>query len=590
MEPDRVRASMPNDDAQPPPASVAAVLGEVGLLAQLPVELRAQLAAEASTVSVRAGEFLFREGDPARSVFVVRCGRLEVVSGGPAPVVIRVLKRGAVVGELALLGEGARSASVYARRDSELIELGRERFEWLIRTVPEFAVALTRSIGRQLAVSRTAAAPAAVPRTLGVVALDPRAPAAEVCDLLARALREHGDVACLRRQDEVAPDDRAAVLDRLERDHEIVLLAGGDGGSEDEWSAFCRDEADVVVAVSSGRLDAGWLKRSAALRDCELLVVGAGVPDRVFELVAPRDTHVIGAGAQLASAVEALARRLTGRAVGLVLSGGGARAFAHLGVLDELHAAGVRIDRLGGASMGALVASFVAAGDDPDELHAHFKHFFVDRNPTNDYGLPAFSLIRGRKTRGMLEERFADVRIEGLPRRFYCVSCDLVGRSIVVHRTGLLRDALYASLAIPGIYPPLRDGAGRLLVDGGVLDNLPVETMARAAEGPIIAVDVGQPRGAALPGRPRRLGLLGRALAGTDVQLPRIGETLLRTLTLGSADTVAGALRHADLVIAPRVEGVGMLDWKSLDRVREIGRSAAREALDAYDGAGLRLR
>lgn len=582
---------MPADRAPPPSPSVAAALGAVALLAGLPDALRAQLAAEARVVRVAAGERLFQEGDVAQSVFVVRVGRLEVVSGGPPPVVIRVLRRGAVFGELALLGEGVRSASVYARRDSELIELGREQFEWLIRTVPEFAVALTRSIGRQLATSRAAVAPAAPPRTIGVVALDRHAPAPEVGDLLARALREHGSLACLRREDAGHPDDRAGMLDRLERDHGRVLLAGGDAGGDDEWTAFCRDEADRVIAVSSAAPDAAWLARPAALRDCELLVVGAGVPGDVLELIAPRAMHVVGERAQLASAVDALARRLAGRAVGLVLSGGGARAFAHLGVLDELRAAGVRIDRLGGTSMGALVASFIAAGDDPDELHRHFEHFFVHQNPTNDYGLPAVSLIRGRKTRAMLAERFGDVRIEQLPHRFYCVSCDLVGRSIVVHRSGILRDALYASLAIPGIYPPLRDGAGRLLVDGGVLDNLPVEAMARAGEGPVIAVDVGQRSGEpARPHRPRRLGPLGRALVGSDVQLPRIGETLLRTLTVGSADTVAAALRHADLVIAPHVEGVGMLDWKSLDRVREIGARAAREALAAYDGAGLGLR
>jgi len=68
------------------------------------------------------------------------------------------------------------------------------------------------------------------------------------------------------------------------------------------------------------------------------------------------------------------------------------------------------------------------------------------------------------------------------------------------------------------------------------------------------------------------------------VRLPRIGETLMRTVAVGSADSVAAALRHADLVIAPRVDGVRMLDWKQLDRAREIGRSAAREALAAYAG------
>lgn len=295
--------------------------------------------------------------------------------------------------------------------------------------------------------------------------------------------------------------------------------------------------------------------------------------------------HAIGAVTQLPAAIDALARRLTGRAVGLVLSGGGARAFAHLGVYDELLAAGVRIDRVGGSSMGALLAAFIARGSSPDEIHAIFQRDFAERNPTNDYTLPAFSLIRGRKTRGMLAQRFGDVRIEQLPRRFYCVSCDLIGREIVLHRSGLLRDALYASIAIPGVYPPVRDGVGRLLVDGGVLDNLPVEPMASAGEGPVIAVDVGQrPDPPAPVGGDGRLGRLGRAVTGSDVRLPRIGETLMRTVAVGSADSVAAALRHADLVIAPRVDGVRMLDWKQLDRAREIGRSAAREALAAYAG------
>ena len=575
--------------AQPPPAPVADALGAVPLLAGLAPSLRAQLAAQARTVRVAAGELLFREGDPTQSVFVVRSGRLEVLAGGPPPVVIRVLKRGAVFGELALLGEGTRSASVRARRDSELLELGREPFESLIRTTPEFAVALTRSLGSRLAATRPAAAPAAPARTFGVVALDPHAPAAEVCELLAGALREHGTLAHVRREDAGAAADRGALLDRAERGHDRVLLAGGDAACDDDWTRFCRDEADLVIAVSSGRHDARWAGPTAALHGCELLVAGPALPAATTDALAPREAHVIAPGTRLQDAAGALARRLTGRAVGLVLSGGGARAFAHLGVLDELHAAGVRIDRVGGTSMGALVAGFIASGDGPDELHAHFQNFFLRQNPTNDYTLPAFSLIRGRKTRRMLVERFGDVRIEALPQRFYCVSCDLLGRSVVVHRTGVLRDALYASLAIPGIYPPLRDARGRLLVDGGVLDNLPVEPMARAGEGPVIAVDVGQR--AAEPdvaARSRRLGAVGRLLAGTDEQLPRVGETLLRTLTIGSADTVQAAARHADLLIAPRVEGVGMLDWKSLDRVREIGRAAAREALAAYGGAALR--
>jgi len=574
---------MPARSHQPRPSpSLVAALAEVPLLAGLPAELRNRLASEARTVRVAAGEWLFREGDDATSLFVTRSGRLEIVAAGPPPVVIRVLKRGSVVGELALLGAGTRSASAFARRDSELIEVRREQFEWLIANSPEFAVALTRSIGRQLASSRAPAPAAASPSTFGVVALDAAAPAAEVAELLAGGLAVQGSVALLRRDEAVCPDDRAALLDRAEREHDRVVLCGLDADAGG-WPDFCCAEADIVIAVSSGTGDPAALARPAALHGCELLVVGRGVSERTLEVIAPRETQVVGLRSQLADAVDALARRLTGRALGLVLSGGGARAFAHLGVLDELLAAGLRIDRVGGTSLGAIVAGFVAMGLSPDEIHAIFDRDFVRRNPTNDYTLPAVSLIRGRKTRRMLRESFGDIRIEQLARRFYCVSCDLVARQAVVHRTGSLHEALYASIAIPGIFPPARDGANRLLVDGGVIDNLPVEAMARTGGGPVIAVDVGQRADVAGAGPAKRLGPIGRALIGSDVALPRIGETLMRTMAIGSADTVAAAARHADIVIAPRVDGVGMLDWKRLDAVREIGRRAAREALEQLD-------
>ena len=121
-----------------------------------------------------------------------------------------------------------------------------------------------------------------------------------------------------------------------------------------------------------------------------------------------------------------------------------------------------------------------------------------------------------------------------------------------------------------------------------MLDNLPAETMWRAAEGPIVAVDVsgrpGAPREsprarAARMGRPVR-----RALTGSGAPAPRLGDTLLRTLTLGSSDTAAAARRHADLVIEPRTEGVGVLEWGRLDAMRALGRDAARAALERAPG------
>jgi predicted acylesterase/phospholipase RssA len=156
----------------------------------------------------------------------------------------------------------------------------------------------------------------------------------------------------------------------------------------------------------------------------------------------------------------------------------------------------------------------------------------------------------------MLERLLGDARIEDLPRDFFCVSSDLVSGELVVHRTGRLADAVAASVALPGIVPPVRLG-DRVLVDGGVLDNLPVAEMAATGEGPVIASDVTARFDPA-------------ASAG-------IRETLLRTLVLGSSDTAAAAQVHADAVIEPDVAGIGLLDFSRLDELAQRGHAAARQ-------------
>src|SRR5512134_729225 len=151
------------------PSSTGRFLRRVPVLSDLDDDLLDRLAEQVGEVSVRAGEWLVREGDAADSLYLIRSGRLEVVVEGPPETVIRVLRRGEVLGELALLTEQVRSASVRARRDSELLELGRKQFEELISDAPGFALGLTRAMGAQLAVSRTPAMAAEPPGTIAAL-------------------------------------------------------------------------------------------------------------------------------------------------------------------------------------------------------------------------------------------------------------------------------------------------------------------------------------------------------------------------------------------------------------------------------------
>ena len=566
-------------------SSRAAFLRRVRVLSGLDDELLDRLASEVTEMEVRAGEWLMRRGDEGDSLFLIRSGQLEVVDEGPPETVIRILRRGAVLGELALLTRQVRSASVRARRDSRLLELGRGRFEHLIAEAPGFAVGLTRAMGAQLAATRAPAGAPGPPRTVAGLALDDGAPIEEAASMLVEGLAEHGSVVRLDKREFSGEAELLSALERAERDHDRVVMVCDATAPGEEWTDFCLREADMIFALTQGRPNRPWIDHPDALLGCELVVLAPSAAPDVLAALRPADVQVIREGSDLEPHIESTARRLAGRAIGVVLSGGGARAFAHLGAIEELIDAGITIDRVGGVSLGAVVGAGIAAGHSSEEILDFFRVGFIDVNPTGDYTLPVFSMIRGARTRTLLEGYLGDRRIEELHRRFFCVSCDLLQREAVVHRVGRIVDAVQASLSIPGVFPPIATEDGRLLVDGGVLDNLPVGRMAATGEGPVIAIDVtGRMGGFQRAGRPglARLGRpVRRYLTGREAEVPRLAETIVRTVTVGSADTAQAARRHADLVIQPAVEGVGMLDWRQLERVRQAGRAAARSALEA---------
>jgi len=554
-------------------------LRHVPVLAALPEQLLEHLAGQAREVHVPAGRWILREGDPGGSMFIVAGGRVDVVREGPPETLLRVLRRGDVIGELALLQEGVRSASARAQRDTDLLELGRAEFESLLEHAPSFAVGMARALAAQVAVSRGQRTSVSPPRMIAVVGLDGAAPAAEVGQMLADALGVHGPTARLHSGD-------VASVARAERDSPRVVLVAP-GHPQDEWTRLCLSEADAVLAVTAGRPDPAWMMQVSALRGCELLAIGVAVDEEMLRMLLPREVQVVARHVDRKLVLDAMARRLAGRSLGIVLSGGGARALAHIGVLEELRAVGLRFDRVAGVSMGALIAALAAMGLDGEEMYDTCVRGLVKKNPTRDFTLPAYSFIRGATTRRLLHDVFGERRIEELPHRFFCLSCDLASREAVVHRTGRLFDAVYPSLALPGVFPPVSDGRGRLLVDGAVLDNLPAAAMACRGEGPVIAVDatIGPQRKPAQRPRPARIGrTFRRVLTGSEHAIPRFTETIVRSMTVGSANSVATACSQANLVITPAIEGIGLLDWKAIDRMRELGRDAVRRALDADPG------
>ena len=535
------------------------LLTDLPLFRGLDAAAQAKLRSVAVDVEVRASEALFEQGDRTDAMYVVRSGRLQVRQGD---VLLTELGRGNVIGELGLLTGEPRSASVVAVRDSTLVKLSQEAFD----AVADVSVmtALAEGLARRLQVitpaSSRADSPAAV---IAVVGLDLAAPVRAVSAALVSHLRSHLRVVDPGRVDRAGLEQAELIADK------VVLTASIE---DEEWLDFCVRAADRLVCVSGEGSTSVPLPRRAT--GCDLVLtspVSREERSRWEELLTPTSVHAID-GSIPPSALRPLAARIAGRSLGLVLGGGGARAFAHLGVLEELEHAGIAVDRVAGASVGAVIAAMAACGWDSATIDAQIFEHFVRENPIGDYTVPSRGLIRGRRTVSGLEATFDGLLVEELPREFRAVSVDLLHRQAHVHRSGRVSDVVASSLRLPGLYPPFQYRES-LHVDGGVLDNLPVSTLA-GPEGPVVAVSIsfGGSGGARTAGaaRPVRSG---------PPRVPGLGDTLMRTMMMGSGNAAEAAIALADVVLRPDATGVGLLEFHQIDRMRESGRAAARAAL-----------
>ncbi|MFN8157730.1 MAG: DHA2 family efflux MFS transporter permease subunit [Candidatus Nanopelagicales bacterium] len=575
----RVRAATASEEDDDDPAVPAAVrlpeprpaatadgaLAAAPLLSRLPASARDRLESGATPVELAAGEHLFHEGDEAADMYVVKAGRLEVETGGRT---VRELGAGAVLGELALLTGGTRSASVRARRDSRLLRVSQEHFRDAVGDDAQTLTALSGVLAEQLAdgpVAGSSAAPQ--PRLVAVVAAAPDAPVAAVADSLAASLRRTLRVATPGRLD---PDG----LERAEAENDRVVLVADT--TDDEWWRMCVRQADQLVLV------APWTARAPEgppldRADADLVLVGARPPrDQVRAWAgAVRPWQVLTVDeVDLDAGLRPLAARLAGRSVGIVLAGGGARAMTHIGVLAELEEAGVPVDRVVGSSLGSIVAALWASGLTAEQIQEACYSEFVRGNPFGDYTVPTVALSKGRRAEAALRRWLGDTWIEEMPRLFRASITDLQSRTAVDLRTGPVVEAVMASIALPVLFAPRRSGRA-LLADGGILDNLPVRLLTERDEGPVVAVNIG------MGGTPsQRTDGPGATSAERPVRIPSLGETLVRTLFIGSGGAVEAAHRAGAVVVTPSTAGVGLLEFHQLDRMVESGRAAGRALLD----------
>lgn len=557
------------------------------------------------------GQVLFRQGDPGDFMVIVINGRLRIVAqtseGGER--LIGEVTRGEPVGEFALLTGEPRTATVYAVRDSDVVTLSQPVFERLAMQYPRILMQVTRTIiGRQRPASRRVAARQAG-LSLAVLPLTPDVPMETVTRHLYDGLMALGSTRLLSaasfdrdygkpgaaqtREDEPANVSVVGWLSEQDRHHHYLLYQAD--ADDSAWTRRCLRQADRILLVGHGDGDPRpgpleqTLPQRAGKARLELLLLWPPTT------VQPHGTAAWLAPRQLAAHHHArldrpadfqrVARRLAGRAIGLALSGGGARGWAHAGAYRALAEAGIRADVVCGTSMGSLVAGGLACGLDYEQIMALADRF--SSRQLIDYTFPIASLAASRNVTVMLYHVYGDRHIEDLWLPYFCVAANLTQAEPLILRQGPLWQAVRASIAIPGLFAPIGHN-GDLLVDGGIMNNLPADVLRGDIEqGLLIAVNA-SPRQ-----EPPYTANFGPSVSGWRVLLsrllplrqpipaPSILSTLMRSLEVNSTYHLRRTRDVADIFIDLPTSAFKILDLGHYQQIVAVGYEAASQQLAA---------
>lgn len=472
---------------------------------------------------------------------------------------------------------------------------------------------IARAAAMRLRHSVQGASRPAAPNAFALIPAGPGVPLTDFATRLADALRAHGTVLKLASADvdhllakrgisqcadhDVVHESVVAWLSAQEREHRFVVLV-----ADAEWTPWTRRvlrQPDRVLVVgragddpSPGRIESAAIEIGVTSRR-ELVLLhpdDSAQPSGTHAWLTPRTLgahHHVRLG--LDDDIRRLARRVSGRAVGLVL-GGGARGFAHIGTLRALAEAGIAVDLIGGTSIGALIAAAHARGISVEQL-VELATFFASRKKLLDRTLPITSLMAGRKVSALYQQVFGEMRIEDLWTPLFVVSSGLSRAHSITHEHGSVWRAVLASTAIPAIFPPLLADDGEVLVDGGVMNNMPLDVMRERCEGgtliglnPMPTNDKMTPYhfGTSLAGWEALKGRFGPF--GSRTRAPSIIGAVMRATEINSANRMRQPPFRglADLLIEPPLGAYPILAFDRYEPIIDIGYQSARDAIAAW--------
>ncbi len=573
------------------------------------------LADIAERVFVPAGTQIIRFGDTPDYVLVVEYGRIRIVVG--EAFTLEAGRGEIAVWHLALTRTTAEG-DIFAVRDTKLIRLRGSELLQVMAANPELIVANSQYAIYGMKRSHGISAVKSRPLSFALLPTreDPRM--REVADALLQAL---GDIAgpgslidSRRLQEKFGREVSEATAFESVRDQLVRWCEAKEAQgrfllfvcdpTDTEWTRWCLKQTDRIVIVAGAeatdeveRIDGYFADRivaGAALKVDLLLIQDQGIelPRGTrpwMELKCRRRHHHVRLGN--ATDFQRAARRMSERAIGVVLGGGGARGLAHIGVLQALEESGIPIDAIGGTSMGSVMAAFYARGWSPKRILEMASEIFTDSRAVMDLDFPMISFLRGHKLDSILKQLFKEVDISDLWLPYYCVSSSLSEGQMIMHDRGPLWQRIRASCSLPGVFPPVQADE-QLLVDGGLVNNVPMDIMQNMCRGgTVIAVDVGGGGAGDLTLSAHEKisgwGLLRNRLnpIAANQRFANIFQILVWSTVLSSKKYLQQlvAEKRADLFLTPPVQDFQLLGFDAYEKLYEIGYEYTHKQLAGWE-------
>lgn len=586
------------------------------LLGDDQTQLSALIADLSVAIELESGQTLFSQGDAGDCMYFVMRGRLAAAlkSGSKPPKIVMEVGRHEMIGEIALFTQQARTATVFALRDSLVLQISQQHFEKISKISPLFALHISKAVIERLSRSMLDLPP---PKTkanvLTIINTYSGLQDHGFSHSLYSELTNHGAAICVNKSDFTkftghdlhseedtsnAFQQFANWIDELELNYRFILLRVDDPDSL--WATRCIGLGDRILLLAdhnSSERDNDHLTTltNRSYTHSELIILHDNKGDKQLtaqHLLKHRNVHTHhNIYAKNKDDIAKLARFYAGKAIGLVLAGGGAKGFAHIGVLRALREANIPLDSVGGTSIGSVVAALIAMNRSTNEITDIIRKGFIQDKPLNDYTLPSVSLLRGFKLNQLLQRYCGKhQQIEDLWLSYFCVSANLTSNKTIIHNEGVLWQAIRASISLPGMLPPVVLDK-QLLVDGGLVNNLPVDVMATTDVGKIIAVD--------LQGGSRQF-LASDTSTSDDLVLkksnwfqrgkkddpnkdPRLFDIMMRASLIASTQQTTKNIAGADIYINPPMEKIGLLEFNAFERIVEAGYSYTCKLLEEND-------